>query len=164
MESGPGRSVGDTALACSDQGYTGLSWGLLSLTEVKKRGQRGLSEVGSALTPNEEVQGCEYTDQGKQGFPGATNTKEPRRLVGKGRSGQHGVGRNLCLVKRQEGDKCDTAGLWGAGAGLLLARGKSPAGLACAWIWSCSRLWGPRTSPAVPWRATLLTFYCLPQP
>lgn len=26
-----------------------------------KEGQRGLSEVGSALTPNEEVQGCEIT-------------------------------------------------------------------------------------------------------
>lgn len=64
--------------------------------------------------------------------------------MGKGRSGQHGVGHNLCLVKRpwREGDKCDTAEIWEPGAGLLLARGRAPApGLACR----------PGSGPAGSW-------------
>ena len=88
-----------------------------------------------------------------------------RRLVGKGRSGQHSVGHNLCLGKKpwKEGDSVaqqrSRARSWTAPC-----EGRSPALWACLppWIWSC-RLLGQGTSPAVPWRATLLT-YCLPQP
>lgn len=67
--------------------------------------------------------------------------------MGKGRSGQHGVGHNLCLVKKpwKEGDKCGTAEIWGQELDCSLREGKSPCPWARLppWIWSC-RLLGPK--------------------
>lgn len=60
-----------------------------------------MSEVCSALTANEEVQGYEITQTWvSRVSQGPLTYTEPRRLVGKGRSGQRGMGHNLCLVNK----------------------------------------------------------------